>query len=93
MNPWPLVWDEFGPDDVIVMNEHGEKLSGAWQVPLGIPLHVALHQLRPDVVVSVHNHPLYATTYANAKRVPPPMTRAVHWVAEPSSLLMNTRLQ
>jgi len=72
VNPWPLVWDEFGPDDVIVMNEHGEKLSGAWQVPLGIPLHVALHQLRPDVVVSVHNHPLYATTYANAKRVPPP---------------------
>ncbi|MBJ7293490.1 MAG: class II aldolase/adducin family protein, partial [Ilumatobacteraceae bacterium] len=72
VNPWPLVWDEFGPDDVIAMNEHGEKLSGAWQVPLGIPLHVALHQLRPDVVVSVHNHPLYATTYANAKRVPPP---------------------
>lgn len=72
VNPWPLVWDEFGPDDVIVMNEHGEKLFGAWQVPLGIPLHVALHKLRPDVVVSVHNHPLYATTYANAKRVPPP---------------------
>ena len=33
---------------------------------------IVLHQLRPDVVVSVHNHPLYATTYANAKRVPPP---------------------
>ncbi len=72
VNPWPLLWDEFSPDDVLVMNKLGEKISGHWQVPLGIPLHVALHQLRPEVVVSVHNHPLYATTYANAGRVPPP---------------------
>jgi len=30
-----------------------------------------LHRRRHDLTVSVHNHPRYATIWANHKRVPP----------------------
>lgn len=70
-NPWPLTWEEFGPDDVIRIDLDGNVVEGDWPAPLGIPLHLALHKVREDVIVSVHNHPLYGTVWADARRVPP----------------------
>jgi L-ribulose-5-phosphate 4-epimerase len=69
-NPWLLLWDEFHPDDVLVIDVEGNLVEGDWPVPLGIPLHLELHRRRRDVVVAVHSHPRYATVWADAGRVP-----------------------
>jgi len=70
-NPWFLLWDEFGVEDVVRIDRSGEVLDGRWPPAPGIKLHLALHELRPDVHVAIHNHPRFATLWANARRMPP----------------------
>jgi L-ribulose-5-phosphate 4-epimerase len=70
-NPWYVLWCELRPEQVIRIDDNGNVLEGDWPVPLGIPLHLALHRARPGVTVAVHNHPRYATVWADAGRVPP----------------------
>ncbi len=70
-NPWLLTWEEFRPDDVLRIDMDGTVIEGDWPVPLGIPLHLALHRQRADCVWAVHNHPLYGTVWADMLEVPP----------------------
>ena len=69
-NPWYLLWCELRPEHVIRIDLDGRVLEGDWPAPLGIPLHLALHKKRDDVVVAVHNHPRFGTIWAGAQRVP-----------------------
>jgi ribulose-5-phosphate 4-epimerase/fuculose-1-phosphate aldolase len=69
-NPWYLLWDEFRPADVVRIDLDGRVVEGEWPAAPGVALHLALHRARPDVKVAVHNHPRWATTYANLRRVP-----------------------
>ena len=70
-NPWLLHWEELRPEHVIAIDLDGNVVEGQWPAPLGIPLHLELHKARPDVQVTVHSHPLFATTWANIGEVPP----------------------
>lgn len=70
-NPWYLLWGELRPEHVIRIDIDGNVLEGHWPVPLGIPLHLALHRLRQDVTVAMHNHPRFGTIWADAGRIPP----------------------
>lgn len=70
-NPWLLTWEEFGPEDVLRIDLLGNVLEGDWPVPLGIPLHLALHKARPDVTFALHNHSEYGTVWADLKEIPP----------------------
>lgn len=70
-NPWPLLWDEFGPEDVVRIDSDGKVLEGRWPPAPGVGLHLAMHRVRNDVTVSIHNHPRWATSWADARRVPP----------------------
>ena len=69
-NPWYLLWDEFGPDDVVRIDIDGNVLEGRWPPAPGVHLHLALHRVRDDVGVSIHNHPRWATVWADARRIP-----------------------
>jgi ribulose-5-phosphate 4-epimerase/fuculose-1-phosphate aldolase len=69
-NPWLLTWEEFRPSDVIVIDLDGNLVEGDWPVPLGIPIHLALHKHRHDVGVAVHSHPRYGTVWADSARLP-----------------------
>lgn len=69
-NPWFLLWDEFGPEDVIRIDIDGNVVEGSWPSAPGAALHLALHRARPDVHIAVHNHPQWATAYANLRRIP-----------------------
>jgi L-ribulose-5-phosphate 4-epimerase len=69
-NPWLLTWEEFRPEDVIVIDVEGNLVEGDWPVPLGIPIHLALHKHRHDVGVAVHSHPRYGTIWADSARLP-----------------------
>jgi L-ribulose-5-phosphate 4-epimerase len=70
-NPWLLTWAELHPSQVLRIDLKGRVVEGDWPVPLGIPLHLALHQLREDVTWAVHNHPIYGTVWADLGEVPP----------------------
>ncbi|MEI6701847.1 MAG: class II aldolase/adducin family protein [Actinomycetota bacterium] len=70
-NPWHLTWAEVHPRDVLRIDLQGKVLEGEWPVPPGIPLHLALHARREDVIVAVHHHPRFGTIWADAHRVPP----------------------
>jgi L-fuculose-phosphate aldolase len=54
------------PDDLIVADRQGEKLSGRREPTPEIALHLAVYQLRPDVRAVVHAHPPVAAGYAAA---------------------------
>jgi ribulose-5-phosphate 4-epimerase/fuculose-1-phosphate aldolase len=69
-NPWFLLWDEFGVGDVIRIDLDGNVVDGRWPVPPGIPLHLALHRIREDITVAIHNHARWSTTWANRRRPP-----------------------
>src|SRR5699024_6221775 len=64
-------WEEFGPEDVLRIDLEGNLIEGDWPVPLGIPLHLALHRVRPDVTFALHNHSEYGTVWSDLKEVPP----------------------
>ena len=70
-NPWYLTWEEFNPEDVLLIDLEGNLLEGDWPVPLGIPLHLALHKARPNVTYALHNHSEYGTVWADIKEIPP----------------------
>lgn len=70
-NPWLLHWNELRPEHVIRIDLDGNVVEGDWPAPLGIPLHLELHRKRPDVQVTVHNHPLYGVVWADLGEVPP----------------------
>ena len=70
-NPWLLTWAELRPSQVIRIDLEGRVVEGDWPAPLGIPLHLELHKLRPGVKWAVHNHPLYGTVWADIREIPP----------------------
>jgi L-ribulose-5-phosphate 4-epimerase len=75
-NPWLVLWCELRPSQVIRIDLEGTVVEGDWPVPLGIPLHLALHEARPDVGWAMHNHPLHGTVLADMGVVPPAMDQS-----------------
>lgn len=71
VNPFGLAWDEIRACDVMRIDREGNVLEGPWTVTPAIELHLAVHRLRRDIRVCVHNHPRWATIWADAHRVPP----------------------
>jgi L-fuculose-phosphate aldolase len=70
-NPFGLTWDEVRARDIMRIDRDGNVLDGLWTVTPAIGLHLALHRLRSDIRVAVHNHPRWATIWADLHRVPP----------------------
>ena len=75
-NPWMLLWNEIRPEDIIRIDLEGKVVEGDWPVPPGIPLHLELHKMRPGIEVAMHNHPLFATVWADMGEVPPAMDQS-----------------
>ncbi len=69
-NPWLLQWNELRPEHIIAVDLDGNVVEGDWPAPLGLPLHLALHRARPDVQVTVHSHPQFATVWAARRELP-----------------------
>ncbi|MDE3165781.1 MAG: class II aldolase/adducin family protein [Acidobacteriota bacterium] len=54
------------PDDLIVVDRKGDKISGRAERTSEIAMHLAVYDLRPDVRAVVHAHPPVATGFATA---------------------------
>ena len=71
VNPLEVGWDELLPHDVMRIDPTGEVLAGPWTVTPAMRLHLEVYTVRPDIRVVVHQHPRWATVWANALRIPP----------------------
>jgi len=56
------------PDDLIVVDMQGKKLEGRNEGTTEIAMHLAIYNLRPDVMSVLHAHPPVATGFAAAGR-------------------------
>jgi len=54
------------PEDAIVCDLHGNRLSGTRECTTEMPMHVAVYRERPDIHAVVHAHPPTATGFAVA---------------------------
>jgi ribulose-5-phosphate 4-epimerase/fuculose-1-phosphate aldolase len=71
VNPLGLSWDEVCASDVARMDIQGNHLEGPWVVSPAVQLHLVLHHHREHAGVVIHNHPRWATIWADSHRVPP----------------------
>lgn len=71
VNPYGLTWDEITAADVMRIDANGVTIEGQWTVSPAVTLHLALHEVREDIGVVVHNHPVHGTLWADAHRIPP----------------------
>jgi len=55
---------------VVRIDIDGNVLEGRWPAAPGVQLHLALHRVRDDAAVAIHNHPRWATVWADARRIP-----------------------
>ena len=70
INPWELAWDEVTAADIIRIDNEGNVIEGEWNVTPANLLHRAIHDIREDANVIIHNHPRYASVWANKHEVP-----------------------
>ena len=54
------------PEDLVVVDQHGKKVSGSREVSSEIAMHLFIYGRRPDVGAVVHAHPPTATGFAAA---------------------------
>jgi len=55
-------------DDLLVLDPHGNKISGRRERTSEIAMHLKIYELRPDVRAVVHAHPPVTTGFATAGR-------------------------
>lgn len=56
------------PDDLIICDMQGKKISGIKEGTSEIAMHLTIYNMRPDIRAVVHAHPPVATGYAAAGR-------------------------
>ena len=56
------------PDDLIIVDMKGNKISGRAERTSEIAMHLTIYDLRPDIHAVVHAHPPVATGFATAGR-------------------------
>jgi len=61
MKPAGLGLEEVTPEDIIIIDLDGNKLSGNRPRHSEYPIHTEIYRRRPDVNCVVHTHPPYAT--------------------------------
>jgi len=55
-----------GVDDLIVVDNQGNKISGRLERTSEIAMHLKIYEMRPDIRAVVHAHPPVATGFATA---------------------------
>jgi ribulose-5-phosphate 4-epimerase/fuculose-1-phosphate aldolase len=63
INPQGLHWSEVTPADLVVVDAHGRKVAGKYEVePTAFFIHGAMHRGKPDAHCVMHTHMPFATT-------------------------------
>jgi ribulose-5-phosphate 4-epimerase/fuculose-1-phosphate aldolase len=75
------------------VNPLGQVVQGSGMVnPVGLLLHTAVHQARPDVSAVCHAHALHASTWASFERLLDPITQDACIFFENQALIREPRV-
>lgn len=74
LNPRGLLWQEVGPDDIVVVDADGQRLEGRHPVePTAMFIHAAVHRIAGHACV-MHTHMPHATALTLTRRRAPDTT-------------------
>lgn len=66
VNPFGMLFNEVTAENLVLVNEEGEVVSGGPMINLaGFLIHAAIHKARPDVNCAVHTHPPAGSAYSS----------------------------
>lgn len=87
VNPFEVPWDDVRASDIMRIDAQGDVLEGTrWSASRALRMHLAFHRLRHDAIVTVHNHPRFATVWSDLKRIPPVYDQTSALLAEDIAL-------
>jgi len=64
IKPSGMDYDKMRPQDMVVTDLDGQKVSGKWNPSVDLPHHLYLYQHRPEIGGVIHTHSNYATSFA-----------------------------
>lgn len=64
IKPSGMDYDKLRPEDMVVTDLEGRKVSGKWNPSVDLPHHLYLYNHRQDLGGVIHTHSNYATSFA-----------------------------
>jgi len=76
VNPVGVPMSQIRTSYLVQVNHRGDVVRGRGMVnPVGLLLHTAVHQARPEVAAMCHAHALHASTWSSLERLLDPITQ------------------
>ncbi len=92
VNPVGVSMRQMRVSHLVQANHRGEVVAGRGSVnPVGLLLHSAMHQARPDVVAMCHAHALAASTWSALERLLDPITQDACVFFDNQALIVEPR--
>jgi ribulose-5-phosphate 4-epimerase/fuculose-1-phosphate aldolase len=93
VNPVGIAMHQIRVSDLVQVNHRGEVVRGSGMVnPVGLLLHTAVHQARPEVAAVCHAHALHASTWSSFERLLDPITQDACVFFENQALILEPRV-
>ena len=64
IKPSGMDYEKLRPQDMVVTDLEGRKVSGKWNPSVDLPHHLYLYRHRPEIGGVIHTHSNYATSFA-----------------------------
>ncbi len=93
VNPLGIAMGQVKVSHLVQTNHSGEIVRGHGAVnPVGVRLHAAVHEARPDVAAVCHAHTLHGSTWASLERLLDPITQDACMFFEKQALIVEPRV-
>ena len=93
VNPVGVAMHQVKVSQLVQVNHLGQVVRGSGMVnPVGLLLHTAVHQARPEVAAVCHAHALHASTWASFERLLDPITQDACIFFENQALILEPRV-
>lgn len=93
VNPVGVAMNRVRVSDLVQVNHQGQVVRGQALVnPVGLLLHTAVHQARPEVTAVCHAHALHASTWSAFERLLDPITQDACIFFENQALILEPRV-
>jgi ribulose-5-phosphate 4-epimerase/fuculose-1-phosphate aldolase len=92
VNPVGVAMTQVKVSDLVQVHEGKVVRGNAMVNPVGLLLHTALHQARPEVTAVCHAHALHASTWSSFERLLDPITQDACIFFENQALILEPRV-
>jgi len=75
MKPHSFGFEEITPENIVLCNLEGEKISGGGRKHSEVYIHSEIFKARPDVMSVIHAHPTYAVAWSATGRPLQPISQ------------------